>query len=70
EHVTAVSVSVKDKLTLSLGVAVGSSIVCRTLIVSMLDSFFSANRALCHSLHRGPRLDPRQAADHALRPVR
>ncbi|PSR79053.1 hypothetical protein PHLCEN_2v7240 [Hermanssonia centrifuga] len=28
EHVTAVTVSVKDKLTLSLGVAVGSSIVC------------------------------------------
>jgi len=27
EHVTAVAVSVKDKLTLSLGVAVGSSIV-------------------------------------------
>ena len=26
-HVTAVTVSVKDKLTLSLGVAVGSSIV-------------------------------------------
>ena len=27
EHLTAVTVSVKDKLTLSLGVAVGSSIV-------------------------------------------
>ncbi len=27
EHVTAVTVSVKNKLTLSLGVAVGSSIV-------------------------------------------
>ena len=27
EHVTAVTVSVKDKVTLSLGVAVGSSIV-------------------------------------------
>lgn len=27
EHVTAVTVSVKDKLTLSLGVAAGSSIV-------------------------------------------
>lgn len=27
EHVTAVTVSIKDKLTLSLGVAVGSSIV-------------------------------------------
>lgn len=28
EHATAVAVSVKDKLTLSIGVAVGSSIVC------------------------------------------
>ena len=27
EHVTAVTVAVKDKLTLSIGVAVGSSIV-------------------------------------------
>jgi len=27
EHITAVTISVKDKLTLSLGVAVGSSIV-------------------------------------------
>jgi calcium/proton exchanger cax len=36
EHVTAVTVSVKDKLTLSLGVAVGSSIVsdfnCQTVL--------------------------------------
>lgn len=31
EHVTAVTVSVKDKLTLSLGVAVGSSIVSHPL---------------------------------------
>ena len=31
EHVTAVTVSVKDKLTLSLGVAVGSSIVSSSL---------------------------------------
>ncbi len=30
EHVTAVTVSVKDKLNLSLGVAVGSSIVSGT----------------------------------------
>jgi Ca2+:H+ antiporter len=32
EHVTAVTVSVKDKLTLSLGVAVGSSIVSKFCI--------------------------------------
>lgn len=29
DHITAVTVSVKDKLTLSLGVSVGSSIVSR-----------------------------------------
>lgn len=34
EHVTAVTVSVKDKLTLSLGVAVGSSIVRFPLLYS------------------------------------
>jgi hypothetical protein len=34
EHVTAVTVSVKDKLTLSLGVAVGSSIVGLFFIIS------------------------------------
>ena len=33
EHVTAVTVSVKDKLTLSLGVAVGSSIVSPSPVV-------------------------------------
>lgn len=33
EHVTAVTVSVKDKLDLSLGVAVGSSIVSATIIL-------------------------------------
>jgi len=32
EHATAVTVSVKDKLTLSLGVAVGSSIVSLIVI--------------------------------------
>ena len=32
EHVTAVTVSVKDKLTLSIGVAAGSSIVSMTLL--------------------------------------
>ena len=32
EHVTAVTVSVKDKLTLSIGVAVGSSVVSRAFL--------------------------------------
>jgi Ca2+:H+ antiporter len=36
EHVTAVTVSVKDKLTLSLGVAVGSSIVSNYLTESSI----------------------------------
>jgi Ca2+:H+ antiporter len=34
EHATAVTVSVKDKLNLSLGVAVGSSIVSEFFFVS------------------------------------
>jgi Ca2+:H+ antiporter len=38
EHVTAVTVSVKDKLTLSLGVAVGSSIVSSSLQLLYGDS--------------------------------
>jgi Ca2+:H+ antiporter len=36
EHVTAVTSSVKDKLTLSLGVAVGSSIVSSLLFIWLL----------------------------------
>jgi Ca2+:H+ antiporter len=36
EHVTAVTSSVKDKLTLSLGVAVGSSIVSSLLYTWLL----------------------------------
>jgi len=38
EHVTAVTVSVKDKLTLSLGVAVGSSIVSSFTLFSPIGS--------------------------------
>jgi hypothetical protein len=34
EHATAVTVSVKDKLNLSLGVAVGSSIVSKRTMMS------------------------------------
>jgi len=36
EHVTAVTVSVKDKLTLSLGVAVGSSIQIALFVVPFI----------------------------------
>jgi len=36
EHVTAVSVSVKDKLTLSLGVAVGSSIQIALFVIPFI----------------------------------
>ena len=54
EHVTAVTVSIKDKLTLSLGVAVGSSIVrpCRILHPTRFDEIFvyEANCAICHSV--------------------
>ena len=35
EHVTAVTVSVKDKITLSLGVAAGSSIVSRFCLLRL-----------------------------------
>lgn len=71
EHVTAVTVSVKDKLTLSLGVAVGSSIV---------SSFFPprryainphlANRVVRNPIHRRPWVDHRSPGHHALRSVR
>lgn len=49
---SAVAVSVKDKLTLSLGVAVGSSIVsCRWLVyLYCINRMFIANSALCHSV--------------------
>ena len=46
EHVTAVTVSVKDKLTLSLGVAVGSSIVR-----SFTQMSFSDHSPLSSKLH-------------------
>jgi calcium/proton exchanger cax len=45
EHATAVSVSVKDKLTLSLGVAVGSSIVS-SLLQNDLDDDLSLSSKL------------------------
>ena len=36
EHVTAVTVSIKDKLTLSLGVAVGSSIQIALFVIPFI----------------------------------
>lgn len=54
EHVTAVTVSVKDKLNLSIGVAVGSSIVRNfgTIIhigLLTLNSLL-ANRTFCYTV--------------------
>jgi Ca2+:H+ antiporter len=40
EHATAVTVSVKDKLTLSLGVAVGSSIQIALFVIPYVFSTF------------------------------
>jgi Ca2+:H+ antiporter len=72
EHVTAVTVSVKDKLTLSLGVAVGSSIVSSLSSPTGTSSTYSptANRFVCHPIHRHPRVDDRSPTHDALRPVR
>ena len=71
EHATAVTVSVKDKLTLSLGVAVGSSLV---------SSFFPPRRQTIHPhlancivrnpIHGRPRVDHRSSHHYALRSVR
>ena len=55
EHATAVTVSVKDKLTLSLGVAVGSSIVSDNSLMlwkelTLVGNSLIANCPLCHSV--------------------
>ena len=51
EHVTAVTVSVKDKLTLSLGVAVGSSIVGLIVVWSLkVTNRYIANCSLRYSV--------------------
>lgn len=74
EHVTAVTVSVKDKLTLSIGVAVGSSIVsCTPLeitIVAILIDYLLANRPLCYSVHDHACLDIGKALDSSFRSLR
>jgi len=75
EHATAVTVSVKDKLTLSLGVAVGSSIVSSPFVTGNvwrleLILISPANRLVCHPVHRHPRVDHGSSYHDALRPVR
>ena len=76
EHLTAVTVSVKDKLTLSLGVAVGSSIVSvarserRRHTKSDYVGFILANRTLRHSVHRDTWMDTWEALDSSFRPLR
>jgi Ca2+:H+ antiporter len=53
EHVTAVSVSVKDKLDLSLAVAVGSSIVSSLALLTFTmapNLAYIANCTICHSV--------------------
>lgn len=51
EHVTAVTVSVKDKITLSLGVAVGSSIVgLFPMYLSVITDCYPANCTLRYSV--------------------
>ena len=74
EHVTAVTVSVKDKLTLSLGVAVGSSIVRPFMVSSQLPMHplmppvprHTANRTIRHPVHCDARLDTWEASQSAL----
>ena len=72
EHATAVTVSVKDKLTLSLGVAVGSSIVSSFHPPHVTFSTHSppANCLVCHPVHRHPGVDHRPSNYDALRPIR
>lgn len=70
EHLTAVSVSVKDKLTLSIGVAVGSSIVSPHFPLpsnkESTNQFKPANRTLRHPIGGHHRLDHGQALDAPL----
>jgi Ca2+/Na+ antiporter len=74
EHVTAVTVSIKDKLTLSLGVAVGSSIVSPRISGNaqhlQLTLAPLANRLVRHPVHHHPWMDHRSSDHHALRPIR
>lgn len=54
EHVTAVTVAYKDKLTLSIGVAVGSSIVSHIKLAENIFRIhffnFPANRPFCYTV--------------------
>ena len=75
EHATAVTVSVKDKLTLSMGVAVGAGIVSRCLCRAyflrnaLLNIGVSANCPLCHPIYCGLVVDHGQATHDAVRPL-
>ena len=79
ECFTAVTVSVKDKLTSSLVATVGNSIVsflppprfCHRLRVPHSTCPFpSANLVICHPVHYYPRVDDRPPNHNALRPTR
>ena len=71
EHVSAVTVSVKDKLTLSISVAVGSSIVSfLSRQRDTINSFHPANRVVCHPILHRTRVDHWSSAYDALRPIR
>ena len=73
EHFTAVMVSVKDKLTLSLSVAVGSSIVSSLSPSTQCNGSTHchlANRIIRHPIHRCPRMGHEQTSYHAVRSVR
>ena len=75
ECVTAVNVAAQDQLTLSISVAVGSTIVRTSsdfsaYVEAYADNGMPANGSLCYSIHGHPGLDPRQAARSAVRSFR
>lgn len=76
ECVTAINVSVKDQLTLSISVAVGSTIVrAHFSFSSRMNSLtrhpiIIANGFVRHSIDGNPWVDPRQAPRPLVRPVR
>jgi len=75
EHVTAVTVAMKNKMDLAIGVAVGSSIQMGACSLSVwvleeAEQKLTVRSPLRDALHRAPRLDDGQAHDavlHALR---
>jgi Ca2+:H+ antiporter len=61
ECITAVNVSVKDQLTLSISVAIGSALVCHSLLVSTDAYAHLANGAFLYSVRRTASLRHLQA---------